>query len=488
MPASNRCATAMDQFWIWAGVNTAPINWVLGALGIHLGLGLGQTIGVLVVGNLIGMVIFGFFVLMGHRTGVCQMILSRSVFGRRGGYLPAALQGLLTIGWSAVNTWIVLDLVVTLVARIGLSGGTALKIVVAALIMVTQVVIASAGFRAIARFERWTVPLTILVLVGMSAVAWTSSGVAWDYSGRSLEGVALWSALSTIMTAIGIGWGITWFAYASDFSRFVSVDTPRRRLFVASVLGQFIPTVWLGVLGASLATVTDAIDPGRLVVESFGVFAVPVLLLVLHGPIATNIVNIYSSSLCAGTLDWAIRRRTLAPIVGVCAFGVIIFLIYQDDFGRTLDGWLAGLVTWVSPWATIMLIHFYGIRRGRIDVAALFADPRDRRTRNYRWPALIAFVAGVVAAWAAEYAVPTALQGPLARAWGGIDLSWLVGPGVAGLLYLVLLQVPSLNPQDEPDDVEPLCVPVAPRAAAEPRDRTDQHRATEPVRTNNVEP
>jgi hypothetical protein len=31
------------QFWIWAGANIAPINWVLGALGINLGLGLRDT-------------------------------------------------------------------------------------------------------------------------------------------------------------------------------------------------------------------------------------------------------------------------------------------------------------------------------------------------------------------------------------------------------------------------------------------------------------
>ena len=47
------------QFWIWCGANIAPINWVLGALGISLGLGLRDTLIVLVLGNLIGMALFG---------------------------------------------------------------------------------------------------------------------------------------------------------------------------------------------------------------------------------------------------------------------------------------------------------------------------------------------------------------------------------------------------------------------------------------------
>src|SRR3981081_2156955 len=78
IPDDARTSTAAHQFWIWAGANLAPINWVLGALGIALGLSLADTVLVLVIGNLIGMAAFGFFVLMGQRTGVSQMVLSRA--------------------------------------------------------------------------------------------------------------------------------------------------------------------------------------------------------------------------------------------------------------------------------------------------------------------------------------------------------------------------------------------------------------------------
>ena len=178
----------------------------------------------LVLGNLIGMAVFGFFVLMGQQTAVSQMVLSRAAFGRRGAYLPALMQGLLAVGWCAINTWIILDLVVALFDKIGIHGGDGLKIGVAIVIMAIQVWLAAIGFRAIARFERWTVPITILVLLAMTIVAWTSSktNVDWGYAGGGLHGKSLWSSLTTLMTAIGIGWGITWFAYASDYSRFVS--------------------------------------------------------------------------------------------------------------------------------------------------------------------------------------------------------------------------------------------------------------------------
>jgi NCS1 nucleoside transporter family len=434
IPENARTSTVAHQFWIWAGANTAPINWFLGTLGITFGLSLWQTIGVIVVGNVIGMAVFGFFVLMGQRTAVSQMVLSRAAFGRRGAYLPALMQGLLAVGWCAINTWIILDLIIALFDKIGIHGGDGLKIGVAIVIMAVQVWLAAIGFRAIARFERWTVPVTIVVLLVMTVVAWTKTDVQWGYAGDGLHGKALWSSLSGLMTAIGIGWGITWFAYASDYSRFVSPRVPRRKLYLGSVFGQFLPTVWLGIFGATLATIGSAKDPGQIVVDAFGALAIPVILLVIHGPIATNVLNIYSCALCAQTLDWRIDRRILSYIVGVLATLFTIYLILNGDFASNLDGWLSGLVTWVAPWGAVMLVWYYGVAKQEVDVNALFEPPGSPRVTDVEWGAIIAFVLGIVATWACLYGIPSYLQGPIAKHLGGIDLSWLAGALVAGVI------------------------------------------------------
>ena len=447
IPENARTSTVAHQFWIWTGANIAPINWFLGSLGVILGLSLWQTIGVIVVGNLIGMAVFGFFVLMGQQTAVSQMVLSRAAFGRRGAYLPALMQGLLAVGWCAINTWIILDLVIALFDKIGIHGGDGLKIGVAVAIMAIQVWLAAIGFRAIARFERWTVPITIVVLIAMTIVAWTKTDVDWGYAGGDLHGKALWSSLTTLMTAIGIGWGITWFAYASDYSRFVSRDVPRRKLYLGSVLGQFLPTVWLGIFGATLATIGSAKDPGQIVVDAFGALAIPVILLVIHGPIATNVLNIYSCALCAQTLDWKIDRRILSYIVGVLATLFTIYLILNGDFASNLDGWLAGLVTWVAPWGAIMLVHYYAVAKQKIDVDALFEPPGSPKVPDIVWGAIIPFLLGMVATWMFEYGVPSYLQGPIAKSMGGIDLSWLAGTIVAGgLSYITLSRRPAPSP------------------------------------------
>ncbi|EWT07217.1 thiamine permease [Intrasporangium chromatireducens Q5-1] len=445
VPESARTTKVSGQFWIWAGANVAPINWILGALGISLGLGLKDTMTVLVIGNVIGMIGFGFFVLLGQKTGATGMLLARGAFGRRGAYLPAAIQAIVAVGWSAVNTWVILDLVMALFGQIGWidpsQSNLPWKVGVAAIIMGIQVAICYRGYSAIAKFERITMPPTLLVLVAMSVIAWTKLPIDWGYvgpAGHVLHGSARIAAMSGIMTVIGIGWGIGWFTYAPDYSRFVSKSVPKTKLYLASVLGQFLPVVWLGLLGASLATMSGTADPGQLVVKSFGALAIPVILLVIHGPIATNIINLYTFGVAFQALDIRISRKKLSVLVGFLSMGAVILFLFAQDFAALLDNWLGTIVAWVATWGGIMVVHYFGFERRHKDFGYLFLNPRDTRLKSVNVSALVAFVAGLVMTWMFMYGSLPIFQGPVATAMGGVDLSWLAGTLTSGLVYFAL--------------------------------------------------
>jgi NCS1 family nucleobase:cation symporter-1 len=364
------------------------------------------------------------------------MVLARSAFGRHGANVPAIIQGVMSAGWCAINTWIILDLCAALFGSLGVVVGVGGRVGIVLVVMALQTILAARGFTWIAAFEKYTVPLTLLVLVAMTIAAFATLPVDWSYAGTGLEGVARWSAVSTVMTTIGIGWGVGWLAYAADYSRFVPRSTGPARLYFGSTLGQFIPVVWLGVLGAGLATISRTSDPGQLIVHAYGALAIPVLLLVLHGPVATNILNIYSCTLCAQAVGWRAARSTIAITVGLFATVFCLYLVHEGDFASSLDAWLGSLIIWVAPWAAVMLVHYYGIRHGRIDVASLFRDVgASNPIPSVHWPAMLAFLAGIVATWACSYGAVSVMQGPIATALGGIDLSWLGGPFVAAAVY-----------------------------------------------------
>lgn len=445
VPEESRTTRVGGQFWIWAGANLAPINWVLGALGIGMGLGVRDTIIVIALGNLIGMSMFGCFVLLGQKTGATGMVLSRAPFGRRGNYLPAGIQATVTIGWCAINTYVILDLVLALLGKIGVVDPSlpniAWRIGTGALLMTCQVVIAWFGYSAIAAFERWTVPPTILILVAMSLFAWFGLDIDWGYAGppgQILTGSERLAAMSSVMTVIGIGWGITWFTYAADYSRFVSHTVPRRKLYLTSALGQFLPVVWLGVLGASLATKSHSVDPGELVVDNFGSLAIPVLLMVIHGPIATNILNIYTFSVATQALDLRVKRNYLNLFVGILSFFAVILFIYQHDLAAVLEAFLGSLVAWVASWGGLMLVHYYWLnRKYPIGPTRLFDPVGTGRLPDVNWAGVGALLGGICGTWLFMVLPNPALRSPIPGLLGGLDLSWLGGLVISAAIYAV---------------------------------------------------
>jgi nucleobase:cation symporter-1, NCS1 family len=438
IPDRSRDCSPWELFWIWSGANIAPINWVLGALGITLGLSLIETLLVVVLGNVVGCAVFGAFNVIGHRTAVNQMVLGRAPFGRYGSMLPGVMQFVLTMGWVGVNTWVVLDLVLAILAEFGIGETPWLDFVVAGAIMAAQLGLALYGFYAIRSFEKYTVPITVLVMALMTVLAMATTDVDWTLAGTAVEPGAKFTAVTQLLTAIGIGWGLTWIPYASDYSRFVRVGATSRAVFWSSALGMYVPTVWLAALGACLASVGNGSDPSTLVVSTFGVTAVPVLLLLIHGPIATNILNLYSCSLAALSLGVRAARWKVTLIAGLVASAVLVVFVEADSFAHAFDNWMVSILVWISPWAAIMLVDYWVIRRGALDVSSLYAPAATSVYPKFDSSGLISLAAGLVAGWAWQYGLVPVMQGPLATSLGNTDFSWLSGGVVAGALYFVL--------------------------------------------------
>ena len=248
IPDGDRDSTAWQQFWIWFGANISPLQWVAGAIGPLLGLSLVQSIVIMVVGQAAGALIFGFFTLMGKRTGVSQLALGRMAFGRRGNNIPSIITGVITLSWIGLNTYVVLSLATYCLHKLGLPNNHATEYSIAAVIMIIQLVIGTLGFYAIRTFEKWTVPVLGAVMAVMTVLAFSRGHIVWNHS--TVHGSGLITAASKLMTAVGIGWGFSWVPWASDYSRFTRRDLTEKSLYWASAIGTFIALIWLAVLGA----------------------------------------------------------------------------------------------------------------------------------------------------------------------------------------------------------------------------------------------
>jgi NCS1 family nucleobase:cation symporter-1 len=117
---------------------------------------------------------------------------------------------------------------------------------------------------------------------------------------------------------------------------------------------------------------------------------------------------------------------------------VLAIFVKADSFAQAFDHWMVSILVWISPWAAITLVDYCVIRRGVLDVAALYAPAGESQYPAINVSGLVSLAAGIAAGWSWQYGLVPVMQGPVATALGNTDFSWLSGSVVAGGLYYVL--------------------------------------------------
>jgi len=179
--------------------------------------------------------------------------------------------------------------------------------------------------------------------------------------------------------------------------------------------------------------------------------------MVLHGPIATNILNVYSAALATLSAGIKLSRTALALVVGIAGYLVTVYFIFAPSFAKAFDNWMISLLLWMSPWACVVLADFFIKRKGDIDVAALYASPETSAHGDINWSGIIAFFAGLVAGWSVEDGLVPALQGPVPPDCGVVERT------SAGCSELLLPAVCTLLSVNEPS-AHSLSMPAVPAA------------------------
>ncbi len=405
------------MFPFWFGANATLYSFLVGFLGIAvLRLPVDLALEGVVLGTVLGSIPFALLSIVGPATGYPQIAQSRSSFGRRGAYLPAALNWFSTTGWSAV-TFILGGLAFSLFLPIPFVVGVAIFAVI-------QIVVAFYGHNFLHRFEQVMAVILVGVFAAMSVVAVQGATAAvYTASGGGLAGFAF-------MTILAASIPLSWAPYAADFSRYLARDTARRRVFVPAFLGMAVACIWVETIGVLLTTSLGSWgDPVLVFAHAFGDrLVVPLLLLLVVNLLAANAPNLYSSGLSLLALDVPVRRGTSVLVGG--AIATVLAVLGGTDRVAFYESWLFFVEYWIAPWAAIVLISFFVFRhRG--------AEPSPDMAPPWRASALAAYVSAVILAVPFMNRAPR-FVGPVSSALGGVDLSNLVSFAAASVLFYAL--------------------------------------------------
>jgi NCS1 family nucleobase:cation symporter-1 len=424
-----RHGSAADLFTVWFGSNLMLLTIVTGGLAVTIfALPFGWAVAALVVGNLVGAVFMALHAAQGPTLGVPQMIQTRGQFGSIGSLLVVGIVIVMYVGFLASN--LVLGGEALASAAPGVANTPGITLV--AVLGVVAAIWGHDLIHAYARVMSWVAGLVLLL-----AFAWIVGvhGLPADFLSRNSVNAA--GLLGTI--SAGALWQIAYAPYVSDYSRYMPRDTGARPAFWASYWGCSIGSILPMVLGAMIGLASDQKNlVSGLAVLTRGI-APLVLVVFAVGIAAANAMNLYCGALSTLTFGQTLfprwrpgaRARTITVVV-LCGLSLAGALLGKDSFLDNYTDFILLLLYVLVPWTAINLVDYYLLRHGQYDVPSFFRQDGGIYGR-VNAVAVQCYLIGILVQLPL---VATPLYtGPLARAIGGVDLSWIVGLAVTGPAY-----------------------------------------------------
>ena len=424
-------------FGIWSSTNLTLGAFVTGALGIQLGLSLWQAAVGMVIGIVFGAVLIPVMSYIGFKLGIPQMLMTRPVFGYVGAILPVAIAWLNFLGWFTI-----LDVL----GAMALETAFGLPIVPGLIILsLITIAIAVIGYDLVHTAEKWIAIVVGIVFIILAIQSFGS--VDWSYAGDpAVHGAARWG-LFGLVVAISFSYaGPGYTPYASDYTRYLPLDTRFRSIFAPSFAGMVLSSILAFLLGALMTTIDPTAGSTDLIGQVAGGFKVPAMLALALGTVGANVMNVYSGGLTALVAGFRVPRWASALVIG--AVGTLLACWFRIDFVANYEQYLLLVSYTVPAMDALFLADFYLVRKGRYD-SRLFGTGRAAgpaiRARGY-----IAYLLGL--AVCIPFMSSTVYTGPIATWLDGADLSYVVSMVVAALVYLALSRV---TPSSGESDVVP---------------------------------
>ena len=326
VPERLRVLGLLDTTLLWGNLGVSLLVIVAGTFLVPA-LSLKEALLAILVGGLIGNAMLGLAGLIGADARVPSMVLLRAPLGRKGSYLPTALNVLQNLGWATFELIIIATAAAALSDRaLGFQAKWLWTLIFGA-VAAGFALLGPIGFvrRWVRRFALWAV-LASLGYLTWWAIDGADLGALWSQHGQGgltfAQGVDLVVAMP-----------VSWLPLVADYTRF---SRGRQTAFLGSGVGYFVPNVWLYALGAVLLLSRDVSDSTSLLTSiAVGGLASAVALLALTVDETDEaFANVYSTAVSLQNVVPRAPQRLLIALAAVVATAgaLVINLVQYQNF------------------------------------------------------------------------------------------------------------------------------------------------------------
>ncbi|MBS0419884.1 MAG: cytosine permease [Proteobacteria bacterium] len=429
IPLDQRHGRPRQLFTLWCGANLNVLTVVTGALATTLfGLSFFWGVIAILIGNLVGTLFMALHAAQGPKLGVPQMVQSRGQFGAKGAAFVVALVIFMYVGYAGTAL---------------VTGGQSLHAILPGLdarsciiaIGIISLTTAIYGHDLIHFCTRMMTYVSgSAVLLGYVWVLFVHPLPATFLTQGAFSAPGFFSMVS--MCAL---WQLGYAPYVSDYSRYLPPDSGPRQAFWSCYWGTMLGAVGPMILGALIGPAVVDGDVVAALSRLTGKASTAIVLLFAPGVAIAGAICFYGGSLAIITFaqtfatHWRASARARTSIT-VCIFGAALLLALAgaSNFLTLYSEFNQLLLYVLMPWTAVNLIDYYLIRFGHYDVPAFFAADGGVYGK-YNVAALVCYGVGIVVQ--IPFVSSDLFTGPIARAIGNIDLSWIVGFLVVSPLY-----------------------------------------------------
>lgn len=379
-------ATAM-----WLGANVVVTTILTGMLLVP-DLPYLQAMGIVLFGSLLGGVGLALVGVMGTRTGLPTMVLSRGAFGIRGSNLPSAVNMVVLIGWSWVQALLAgMSMNYAVEKTFGYSNLPLFTI----LCEVIVVLIVLRGHVGIERMEALVATAMVLLaaVVFYKLFSEFQIGTLITAPTESISGVTAAVAFDIVLAT-----AFSWYVLAADFNRNATSEAGG---VGGTIIGYVIATVIAMGLGATVSGFSilsgreQTFDP-TVLLAGFG-FGIPAALVIFLSVMTTNVMAVYGAVMSYMNIRPHDGFWKPALIIGIIT---VVGALYEGILNQ-FQNFLLTIGALFVPVFAIMLADYFVRRRGNYSVENIL-DERGGAywyTGGYSIAAYITYAVGAGAAF-----------------------------------------------------------------------------------------
>lgn len=448
---------------LWVGMAITIPTYTLASSLVDQGWTWQAAVGSVVLGNIIVLIPIALISHAGTRYGIPFPVLARSSFGVFGANIPSILRAIVACGWFGIQTWIggfaifklievlwpgIATLPLLVPGWFGIGTGEFLCFM---LFWAINLWIALRGMESIKFLETWGAPFLMAMVALLFIWAWVKVGGLGPMlenpvrSGGDGGKMGVTSVFGAGLTSAVAFWG-TMALSIPDFSRYAK---SQRDQVLGQAMGLPITMGVFAFIGATVTAATVVIfgtrisDPVELLSRVGG--PVTVVIAMLGLTVATLTTNIAANVVAPANGFSNVAPSRISFKTGVIITAVIGILMMPwrlyNDAAAYIFTWLIGYGALLGPVAGIMIADYFVLRRGQLDVDALY-----RRTGPYQyhdgvnWVAVAALVLGVAPNFPGFLGALGVLDPP-AWATAVYNWAWFVGFGLAGAAYVMGMKI-----------------------------------------------